>query len=75
VCDCSNEVTVLAYMESPATIPMRHARLFSEATLELPVAMGVADVIFRPSLLTSQADDIEAAVATMLHDHYSDGSN
>jgi hypothetical protein len=61
-------------MESPMTIPMRRVRLFSEATLELlvatgnlpsllwsSVAMGVADIIFRPSLLTSQADDVGAA--------------
>jgi hypothetical protein len=31
------------------------------ATLELPVAMDVADVIICPSLLTSWVDDVEAA--------------
>jgi hypothetical protein len=30
-------------------------------TLELPIAMGVTDVIFCPSLLTSRADDVGAA--------------
>jgi hypothetical protein len=54
-------VTVLAYMESLATIPIRRARWFSEATLELPVATGIADIIFRSSLLTSQVDDVRAA--------------
>jgi hypothetical protein len=48
-------------MESPTTIPIRRERLFSEATLELPVAMGVAHIIFHPSLLTSWADDVGAA--------------
>jgi hypothetical protein len=61
-------------MESPTNIVMRCARLFSEATLELPVATGVADVVFHPSLLTSQADDVGAACYYYAVWHYSDGT-
>jgi hypothetical protein len=47
-------------MESPVTIPIRHARLFSEAMLEFSIVMDVADIIFHPSLLTSRVDDVGA---------------
>jgi hypothetical protein len=42
------------------SILMRRTRLFSETTLELPVATGVADIIFYLLLLTSHADDVGA---------------
>jgi hypothetical protein len=40
--------------------------------LRSTVAMSVNDVIFCPSLVTSQAVDVRPPVATMLHGHYSD---
>jgi hypothetical protein len=45
--DYSNEAIVPVYMESPVTIPISHARLFSEAMLEFSIVMDVADFIHR----------------------------